>query len=477
MSVIINTKIGENRGRARVWLEGIKLSREGFRPGMRYDLVLEDTRIVLRTAENGHFTISRRERGGKVLPIIDICSNELRRLFAGVEMLRVAIKRGTIVITAHGSHDRVKERVERLVQKVRSNTPLDVCSLFHGGGVLDKALHAGFAQAKVRSHVAVAVEMDSRYIDSSLENNPELWTDRSVVIDSPIQAADIAMSAPSVDVLVAGIPCTGASKSGRSKNKLEFAESHPDAGAMFFHFLQFVQALNPAIVVIENVPEYANTASMEVIRSVLGSQGYDVQERVLDGNDFGALERRKRLCVVASSHGLESAQFHMAQVSAQQEKLATVSEILEPLALDDPRWRGFDYLAEKEVRDKAAGKGFDRQLLDGSEPFCGTIGKDYSKCRSTEPFLRHPQDSSLSRIFTPTEHARLKGIPESTVAGLSDTVAHQVLGQSVIYPVFKAVGFAIGCALVRFAELLSGREADAVVSPTEDVCNPQLALI
>lgn len=476
MSVIINTKMGENRGKARVWLEGIKLWREGFRPGMRYDLALEDTRIVLRTAENGHFTISRRERGGKVLPIIDICSNELRQLFAGVEMLRVAIKRGTIVITAHGSHDRVKERVERLVQKVSAGVPLDVCSLFHGGGVLDKALHAGLAQANVPSHVAVAVEMEARYLDSSLENNPELWGDRSVVIDSPIQAVEIAASAPSVDVLVGGIPCTGASKSGRSKNKLEFAESHPDAGAMFFHFLQFVQVLNPAIVIIENVPEYAGTASMEVIRSVLGSLGYALQERILDGNDFGALERRKRLCVVACSRGMESADLHLALVSSQQDKPATISEILEPVALDDPRWRSFDYLAEKEVRDAAAGKGFSRQLLDGSEPFCGTIGKDYSKCRSTEPFLRHPQDSSLSRIFTPTEHARVKGIPESTIAGLPDSVAHQVLGQSVIYPVFKAVGFAIGCALTRFAEHLSGRTADDLAL-VEDSFDPQLALI
>lgn len=476
MSVIINTKMGENRGKARVWLEGIKLWREGFRPGMRYDLELKDSRIVLRTSDAGHFTISKRERGGKVLPIIDICSNELRRLFAGVQMLRVAIKQGTIVITAHGSHDRVKERVQRLVQKVAAGVPLDVCSLFHGGGVLDKALHAGLAQAEVKSHVAVAVEIDSRYIDSSLENNPELWTDRSVVIDSPIQAVEIAASAPSVDVLVGGIPCTGASKSGRSKNKLEFAESHPDAGAMFFHFLQFVQTLNPAIVLIENVPEYANTASMEVIRSVLGSLGYDVQERILDGNDFGALERRKRLCVVASSHGLENADFHLSLVKANQEKPATISEILEPVALDDPRWRSFDYLAEKEVRDLAAGKGFDRQLLDGSEPYCGTIGKDYSKCRSTEPFLRHPQDSNLSRLFTPVEHARVKGIPETTVAGLPDSVAHQVLGQSVIYPVFKAVGFAIGSALMRFAQYLNGCSTDQE-EHAEGFCQPQLALL
>jgi len=42
------------------------------------------------------------------------------------------------------------------------------------------------------------------------------------------------------------------------------------------------------------------------------------------------------------------------------------------------------------------------------------------------------------------EHARLKGIPARIVEGLSTTVAHEVLGQSVVYPAFRAVGRALG---------------------------------
>lgn len=33
MASIINTKLGENRGKARIWLEGGKLAREGYLPG------------------------------------------------------------------------------------------------------------------------------------------------------------------------------------------------------------------------------------------------------------------------------------------------------------------------------------------------------------------------------------------------------------------------------------------------------------
>src|SRR5690606_27281726 len=111
------------------------------------------------------------------------------------------------------------------------------------------------------------------------------------------------------------------------------------------------------------------------------------------------------------------------------------------------------YLAEKEKRDKAAGKGFSRQLLTGDEPYCGTIGKGYSKARSTEPFIVHPQTPELSRLLTPLEHSRVKGIPEEVIEGLADTTAHEILGQSVVYPAFQAVAQEIGHSLWRWLNL------------------------
>lgn len=448
MTIIVNTKLGEHRGKKRMWLEGQKLVREGFEPGMRFNLELENAKIILRVVPEGRYTISKRERNGLVQPIIDVSVAELGSLFEGVDMLRVLIRKGTIVVTAHQQHERVVERVQRLLSKLDQEQPLSVCSLFHGGGVLDKALHAGFDASGVNSHVTVAVEIEAKYLDASLRNNPELWSEQSCVIESPVQAVDLSRKGCRVDIVVGGIPCTGASRSGRSKNKLEFAESHEEAGAMFFNFLQFVSTLNPSVVLIENVPEYANTASMEVIRSVLGSLGYVVQERIFDGHEFGVLEKRKRLCAIAISKGLEGF-FDLSAVTPTRQVEPNINAVLEPLAHDSDRWKSFDYLADKAIRDKEAGKGFSRQLLSGAEPFCGTIGRDYAKCRSTEPFIVHPHNPSLSRILTPLEHARVKGIPESVIEGLSDTTAHQILGQSVIFPVFEAIARCLGAALLK----------------------------
>jgi DNA (cytosine-5)-methyltransferase 1 len=451
MPTLVNTKLGEARGVSRVWLEGEKLAEAGYEPGMKLDLEPKGGSVLLTPSESGRFTVSKRTKNGRVKPLLEIRESLLAEIFDGVEMLRVSIQRGKIIITAHHQQGLINERVDRLIKKVALGEPLKVFSVFHGGGVLDKAIHAGMERAGIKSKLAAAVELESKYLDSSRRNNPELWDKDSIAIESPVQHVPLNRNPDPVDIVIGGIPCTGASKSGRSKNKLQFAESHEAAGAMFFSFLQIVQTLNPSVVIGENVPEYANTASMEVIRSVLGSLGYDVHEEVFDGPSYGALENRKRLCFVGISKGLGG--FDLSNVKTLHNKPATIADILEDVPLDSDRWKDFSYLADKEKRDKAAGKGFARQLLTGEEETCGTIGKGYAKCRSTEPFIVHPLDPSLSRLFTPVEHCRVKNIPESVIDGLSDSVAHEVLGQSVIYSVFDAVGCGIGGHL-KFCEEL-----------------------
>lgn len=462
MASVINTKLGENRGKARIWLEGGKLAREGYLPGGQYDLSVADGKILIKPNATGTYTVSRKSRNGKLLPVIDICRDDLAELFDGVEMLRVLVTKGKIVIEAHHQHQRVQERVARLIDRVKTGEPLRVCSLFHGGGVLDKAIHSGLERVGVESKLGVAVELESVYLESSLENNPELWDEKSIPIESPIQLVRLGNNTPAYDVVCGGLPCVGASKSGKSKNKLKHAEEHEAAGAMFFNFLNFVETVNPAIVLIENVPEYADTASMAVIRSVLSSLGYDVQERIMDGNEFGALERRKRLCAIGLSKGLEEV-FDLEAVMPHVTKPDQIKDVLDWVPLDSDRWKSFDYLAEKELRDKAAGKGFARQLLTGEEGHCGTIGRHYAKCRSTEPFLVHPANENLSRLFTPAEHARLKGVPEHIIDGLSETIAHQVLGQAVVYPVFEAVAMALGRAMRAKAGLSNDHLIEVMV--------------
>ncbi len=213
-------------------------------------------------------------------------------------------------------------------------------------------------------------------------------------------------------------------------------------------FLEFVRFANPAIAIIENVPDYLNSTSMLVIRSALASFGYSVFECILDGAKYGALEDRSRMAVVAYTEGALT-NLTAEDVRPLRSKEATLEAILEPISPDDARWRSFDYLHDKETRDLAAGKNFQRQLLPSSAATCGCIGRGYAKGRSTEPFILHPTKPGLSRLLTAREHARVKTIPEEVVAGVSETVAHEILGQSVIFTAFEALAAAVGRLLVR----------------------------
>ncbi|TDX26765.1 hypothetical protein DFO67_11530 [Modicisalibacter xianhensis] len=77
MATIVNTKLGENRGKRRLWLEGAKLAREGYRPDDRYDLDFEGSKVVIKLCNTGKYKVSRRERNGRLIPIIDISNQEL----------------------------------------------------------------------------------------------------------------------------------------------------------------------------------------------------------------------------------------------------------------------------------------------------------------------------------------------------------------------------------------------------------------
>ncbi|HEX7648514.1 MAG TPA: hypothetical protein VF450_14000, partial [Noviherbaspirillum sp.] len=101
----------------------------------------------------------------------------------------------------------------------------------------------------------------------------------------------------------------------------------------------------------------------------------------------------------------------------------------------------------KQERDIAKGNGFHMQLVSPADDSVPTIRKGYHKGGSTDPLVRHPKDLNLLRQFTAEEHASIKGVPVELVAGLSNTIAHEALGQGIIYKTFQDVGMLLGQAV------------------------------
>lgn len=155
--------------------------------------------------------------------------------------------------------------------------------------------------------------------------------------------------------------------------------------------------------------------------------------------------------MIAVTHGVE---FDFDQLMPPVVRERRLGEVLEPIAPDDPRWSPMQGLKDKMVRDKAEGKNFAMQVVTEDSASIGTLTKGYSKVRSTDPKVQHPENSGLLRQLTGREHARVKEVPERLIEGLCNTTAHEVLGQGVVYPPFRDLGQHVGNALNR----LAGRE-------------------
>lgn len=439
-------KIGQNRGAPRIWLDR-QTERAGFEPGQRFDVVVHGRTIVLQANPDGSRVVSGKKDGEKNNPVIDLNSRELLALFDGMSSIRVAVKHGHIYLLPLASELKKQERFGRLRQKLEAGEPLTVGSLSHGGGVLSHAIHTGLKEAGVSSRLAFANDIREELLEHAAIHN-DAWDENTKVFAAPLQELAFdergVAQIPRTEVMEMGLPCSGESRAGKARRGLSQGEAHPDVGHLVVGALVILSKANPAAIVFEQVPTYATSASADILRNQLRDMGYVCHERVLRGKDWGALEDRVRWCMVAVSEGIE---FDFDQLQPPGPSGRTIGDVLENVPDDHPSWSPMAGLRAKELRDKEAGKNFAMQVFDASSDHVGTLTKGYSKVRSTDPKLKSSSDPSLMRQFLPSEHARLKGVPEHLVSGISATVAHQILGQGVVYPPFVGVGKHLGEAL------------------------------
>ncbi len=458
MNAIQITKIMRHRKAPRIWLQGRVLESAGFTPGCAFSVRHCDRTREVRLIKDvdGRRHVSGKQRPHKVMPILDINTGDVLDVFEGLERIKVVAFPGVLVLLPASTDARKAERLDRLLGRLRRGEPLRVGSLAHGGGMLSKALHSGLSAAGIASELVLASDVDADMLQHASEFNPT-WSERTLMLAAPMQELafdpEALRALPACDILEAGIPCTGASVAGRAKNGTSCPEQHPEVGHLVVSCLVLVAAINPAVFVLENVPPYQSSASMWILRHQLRDLGYVVQETVIDAKQWGVLDCRRRMCMVAVTEGVK---FDLQWLSPPAEVARPrVGDIIEPVDLDSPAWSRMSHLLAKAERDSAEGKNFKMQVVDQEATWIRSMGKGYSKNRSTEPKLRHPEDPSLMRTFSAVEHARAKGEDPALLGDLSSTAAHAMLGQGITPPPWIALGHLLGYELKGFAGLLN----------------------
>ena len=449
-------EIKEHRNSPRIYLDNSVLDDAGFQTGVRYSRIVDtaNKRLILRVDEEGMYRVSGKEVRGKSVPVIDLNSKAAFEPLDGLKAVRIVIQDNMICAMPLASEINARDRLQRLRQHLAEGA-LVTGSLSHGGGLLDHAAHQGLHEAGIRASMHMANEIDGDLLEHASEHN-DVWTSGTVGLAAPMQEVvqdEWLMSRlPKLDILAVGIPCSGASRAGVSKRGLEKMEDHPEVGHLVASCLMMVQRTQPSLVVIECVKEYQQSASAQILRQHLRDSGYGVNEVILDGKSFGVLENRTRWFMVAATQGVS---IELENLAPACTAVKVLGDVLDTISPDDPSWRSFQYLREKEVRDREKGNGFGMQIVTPEDTQVPVLRKGYFKGGSTDPLLKHPERDDTYRLFTANEHARIKEHPTQLIEGMSQGKAHALLGQSVLRKPVVALFRRIGECLQQWGNNLT----------------------
>lgn len=262
-------------------------------------------------------------------------------------------------------------------------------------------------------------------------------------------------SVPSHDILAGGFPCQAFSQAGR---QLGFNEAR---GTLFFEILKLAKTIRPRALILENVKRlktHDGGNTFKVIVNSLRELGYKVYAKILRAYDYGLVQNRERIFIVAFDKPLH---FDFPD-PLKTRRYQCVGDILENHV--DERYTITDRIYEghkrrlREHREKGNGFGF--SVFKGEAAYTNTISARYWKDGSE---ILIDQGAKNPRMLTPRECARLQGFPDEFLPHESRRHAYQQFGNSVPVPVVASVAGALLTAL------RSNRKADAILDPLEPI--------
>jgi len=192
-----------------------------------------------------------------------------------------------------------------------------------------------------------------------------------------------------------------------------------------------IRVAEPPLVVVENVPKYADTALFKLITDALDEKGYTWEVVIHDAADYGAVQTRKRMILRAVKDGKLPAR---PKEQAPGDWFTAVEDLLDaaPDATIPPVEMG--RLREMESRGKL---DFDKPIITmGGSAFRGSWAASNAggpsptlKASNEVPRIIMP-DGRVKRV-TPRMMARLMGLPDSYPVPENKRLAKTVLGNGV----------------------------------------------
>lgn len=300
-------------------------------------------------------------------------------------------------------------------------------SLFSGGGLADVgAFNAGCT------------------LLGGLEVDPAIASVNQTNLKGNITIADInnvdPANFPKPDILWASPPCQNFSQA-----KIDREESKDDIN-LAIAISKFIEEMLPKFFILENVPDYGKSKSLQIIENTLYSLGYWVNRQVLNAADFGVPQNRRRLILRAAKSNL------LPDISYKGNHVgwySAIADLLDSLPDDDfaewqikrfPKELAEHYLNGKGFlvpRAGARGNESDCRLFnfDKPAPTIKSLGRNHWHQLDAFLFTKQSKKNWLDngRVVAMTPHclARFQSVPDWYWLPSNKNLACQIIGNGV----------------------------------------------
>jgi DNA (cytosine-5)-methyltransferase 1 len=469
LGVVNKNKVNQYFGRANI--ENIhQLKSSGFVAGVRFNVKQLDMGVAFEIAPDGDRVVTPREnkrRNGEVVigSRIDVRSEELAEKLPSNESVVVYYLDGMLVLLPRPSDVNNQKRIDRLKESLELNR-FETAATYSGVGTLDDSLHEGFELNGITTCLVGATDIWDNAINALFESNLAA-NSKTKTLAIGIEQLCAMGSRPfgKIDLLTAGIPCKAASKLNVKTRDLP--EMHSIAGHQVLNLVMLLQSMSwdVPLILIENVTAWVDTMSCSMLTRVFEEQGYNVQfvgdnvdgeYKGINSNDFGTIERRVRMAMLATPKGIDINMAAMEHLRTGPSTL-TVGDI----RLDDSQVDPVEYEYGNHLdSDKKKSKGWVNRVVQDSDTKTPLLSADCYKQRVEDPKFMHQTIEGKTRLPMPEESAALKGQPERLINALTfKTHAHIALGNGCARKPWVAFAYALSFDLQNWFKSLAPSKA------------------
>jgi len=218
---------------------------------------------------------------------------------------------------------------------LKSNKQYDEYVKYLRGGIDRASLYALIPQQAKDSVINMAL---------SDENNPAIF-----------KQIDKLVGKQKVDLIIGGPPCQAYSLVGRARSENGMVTD--PRNHLYLQYAKFLKKYNPKMFVFENVLGLRSAGKgeyFEKMKQKFGKVGYEVKDFILNANDFGVLQSRRRIIIIGYRKGLDISVPELKPIHTKQYEVRSIFSDLPELKAGEGEDKGGLYANEtNEYLDNA----------------------------------------------------------------------------------------------------------------------------